>query len=151
VAGRRRHEPPGILGLLDLIEEHRAAFAYDWRTRFHLPLDALDDGRMSLAEACLLLRGLAADPSSHVAAALGGWSHPMSREALIAADTWDLLAAAHSDKKRRTKPYPRPWKSTGPRTSLLRNKRTRSQEEIRAILASRGPQPVEEVTEPDGR
>lgn len=100
-------DPPGILGLLELIEEHPAAFAYDWRTRFRMPTDAIGVG-MSWGEAWLLVQGLSRDPSSHVAAAIAGWRYPMGREALVLADLFDLTHAAHAQK--RAKPYPRPWK-----------------------------------------
>ena len=54
--------------LVDLFEEHRSAFEYDWRTRFHLPLSSVG-GSMTYGEAWRLFSVLAADPSSHAAAA----------------------------------------------------------------------------------
>lgn len=104
----------GILGLLDLIEEHRDALAYDWRTRFHLPLSAIPD-EMAWDEALSLLRVLRSDPSSQFAAAVEGWSHPLSREAAVLMDVWDLEYAKSGSKKRES--YPRPFKTKGSRES----------------------------------
>lgn len=62
---------------------------------------------MSWGEALTLTTVLASDPSSHVAAALGGWSHPMTRTDMTLRDLYDLQ---HMSKaKRKPKPYPRPW------------------------------------------
>ena len=122
-----------------MIEEHRSAFAYDWRARFGLPLDALDDGRMSIVEGCLLLRALLLDPSSHAAAAVAGWDHPWSWEAMVAADAYDVLVAVNSDpKKSSPRPYPRPWRVAD--GELVGSAGGRSPEEIQAVLASLRPQ-----------
>jgi hypothetical protein len=95
---------------------------------------------MSWGEAVHLLSALARDPSSHVAAAIAGWQHPLSREALVLADLLDLTAAAHSSKK--PKPYPRPWSAERkpPRKQVL------TQEQIRAVLERIGPERVEEAS-----
>ena len=61
---------------------------------------------MSWGEAFRLAQRLAADPSSAVGAALAGWDHPASREALILMDLYDAFTAANF---KRAKPYPRPW------------------------------------------
>lgn len=53
---------------------------------------------------------LMGDPSSQVAAALGGWDHPVDRLDMVIRDLYDLqhmVAAAGS--KKTPKPYPRPW------------------------------------------
>lgn len=62
---------------------------------------------MSWGEATRLVGVLAADPSSALCAALAGWEHPFSREALILADLFDVQYA--SKAKRRPQPWPRPW------------------------------------------
>lgn len=66
---------------------------------------------MDWAEAvdlCLILR---ADPSSMLAAAMEGWEHPISREALVLMDLFDLEHAVNSGK-RKPKPHPgRPFRS----------------------------------------
>ena len=62
---------------------------------------------MTWGEAWRLYLILAGDPSSQVAAAIQGWTHPVSREALV---LFDLLDLQHTSKaKRRPSPYPRPW------------------------------------------
>jgi hypothetical protein len=129
-----RGRPPFLLTLLGLIERHRGAFDYDWRTRFHLGVDEMP-ARMGWAEAWRLVQALVVDPSSHVAAAVNGWDFPTTREALTLADLYDAYASATFKKPKR---YPRPWadkdvKRIG-KTSL-------PQAQVRAILASRAPQP----------
>jgi len=78
-----------------------------------MPLTDIPD-RMPWGEAWRLTEVLAADPSAHVAAALGGWAHPASREWLISAEMLDLFVAANTKAGRHPKPYPRPW-DTKPR------------------------------------
>ena len=80
----------GIFRLLGLIRDHRGAVEYDWRTRFALGLRDIDGETMTLPEAGRLATQLLADPSSAIHAAAAGWPHPMSIEALIAADQFDL-------------------------------------------------------------
>jgi hypothetical protein len=91
---------------------------------------------MTWGEAYRLTQQLSIDPSSHVAAALAGWEHPMTREALIAADTYDLTVRAHTPKKRQgsVKPYPRPWDAK----RKARMRPTVSQDQVRAALRARG-------------
>ena len=62
---------------------------------------------MSWGEAIRLTQILAGDPSSHVAAALGGWAHPITRADITMRDLYDAQVASKS--KRKPKPYPRPW------------------------------------------
>lgn len=104
----------GILTLLDLIEQHRGAFEYDWRARFGLPLTCVPD-EMGWAEAFRLTVVLAGDPSSQVAAAFAGWAHPVTRDFLVAADAYDLAARVAAGR-RKPKPYPRPWGDKTKRT-----------------------------------
>lgn len=123
-----------------LIEEHEAAFIYDWRTRFGLPLRSVFDGTLTWHEAWQLTQELFKDPSSHVAAAVSGMRHPWTYESAILADTFDLLVAANTEEKSRgqIKPYPRPFSK---RTEGERSKRPNaSQMEIRKALAERGHQ-----------
>lgn len=101
-------EPPPILTLLDLIEEHRPAFEYEWRARFGCRFDV--PGEMSWGEAWRLTSMLANDPTSHLAASMAGWDHPVSREWMALADLYDAFVMANTDTKKHTpKPYPRPW------------------------------------------
>src|SRR5690606_36817846 len=139
--GVRGHEPGldgalrggvgGILGLLDLIEEHRDAFDYDWRTRFGLSTDVIGT-EMDLREAWSLTRTLISDGTSRIGAAVAGWDRPWSPEAWALADIWDLLAQAYS--KRKLQPYPRP---NAPKPTRF-GKATLPQHHIRAALAARG-------------
>lgn len=101
-----RGDSPPILTLLDLWDEHRGAFEYDWRTRFGAPLDDVPE-RMSWGEAWRLTQELLSDVSSRAGAAVAGWAHPITREWALLADVYDLLAQVNS--KRKPKPYPRPW------------------------------------------
>lgn len=92
---------------------------------------------MSWGEATRLLQVLAADPSSALCAALAGWQHPFSREALILADLFDLQHASKA-KRGRPQPWPRPW-ATGRRRW---GNRRLSIPELRAVLdAQRPPEP----------
>lgn len=59
---------------------------------------------MSWGEASRLIEQLAKDPSSAVAAALGGWDFPISRTTLAVLDLFDLFHQANS--KRTPKPHP---------------------------------------------
>ena len=95
------------MALVGLVDAHRGAFEYDWRARFHLPLTVVGKS-MSWGEAVRLSRELSRDWSSAVAAALAGWDYPLSREAIVMADLYDLQHITKA--KRRPAPYPRPWK-----------------------------------------
>lgn len=86
---------------------------------------------MPYGEAVRLTALLAADPSSHVAAALGGWAHPIARADITLRDLYDLQYA--SKARHRPPPYPRPWDKqparVGDGTSM-------SVEQYRAMRAS---------------
>lgn len=79
----------------------------------------------------MLVRMLMADTNSWLQAAVAGWDHPVSREWIIAAQSFDLAHAAAS--KHRPKPMPRPWPDT---KNKIGGKKTvrRSIEDVRAIL-----------------
>lgn len=104
-----RGEPGGIVGLLELIEEHRAAVRYDWRTRFHRGLDESVPDDIGWSEALDLVRVLRADPSSYTAAALEGWDYPLDRNGWMLADLIDVQGSSKAGKK--WKAYHRPLKS----------------------------------------
>lgn len=90
---------------------------------------------MSWGEAVSLTRMLCQDPTSWVAAAIAGWDHPVSREALMLMDVYDLTVAINTDhKKSRPKPYPRPW----PDVSRKIAKSALTQEETLAALRFAG-------------
>jgi len=104
----RWRDAGGIRELVELIDEHQGPFEYDWRTRFHLPLSVVGES-MSWGEARRLVTQLCLDPSSHVAAALLGWSYPVSHEWLVGVSVRQLTAAAHFKDPA---PYPVPWESS---------------------------------------
>lgn len=111
--------------------EHRAAFEFDWRARFHVPLHKVGTKAMRWGEAYRLASVLARDPASAVAAAVAGWDYPISRDALVLADLYDLQHAAKA--KRRPKPYPRPWGNKDRKHSGTGRYTT---DELRAVLAA---------------
>jgi len=131
--------PGKIRAVLQLIEDHPVEAAYDWRTRFGLPVGAIFDGRMTWDEAYDLARGLLADPTSRLAAARSGWDHPLSREAMTLADLYDLTVAANSDRRKgKPKPYPRPFKPKGKGSQHATAAPTVTQAQIDAALRARG-------------
>lgn len=126
----------GICGLLDLIEEHKAALRYDWRTRFGRGLDESVPAEIGWDEALDLIRVLRSDPSSMLAAAIEEWAYPLSRTDAILADMWDLSYAKAGAKKRET--YPRPFKQKHDTTQRFGKTEGRSREEIVKILQAHG-------------
>jgi len=138
VAGRVR-DRGGILGLLDLIDASRGAFEYDFRTRFREPLDIIGES-MGWGEAMRLVRILLDDPSSAVAAARAGWKYPISREALILMDHFDVTVMAHSDpKKNKAKPHGgRPFEIERRDIQKFGNTGGRTRAEVVAILNGMG-------------
>lgn len=120
----------GIFGLLDLIEEHRAALSYDWRTRFGKGLDSIPS-EIGWSEARDLVRILRLDPSSQLAASVEGWAHPLDRQGWMLADLIDIQGTAGSGKK--WKPYPRP-SDAKPDSHRHGNAAGRSPEEVKELL-----------------
>lgn len=95
----------GIFRLLRVVAQHRGAVEYDLRFRFRLGLR--DVGHtVSIFEVARLMAIVQADPSSATAAAVEGWTHPISREALILMDIFDLDMAAATGGKGKQKPHP---------------------------------------------
>lgn len=94
--------------LLDLIEEHRSAFAYDWRTRFGLSHSAIGEA-MSFGEAWMLTLELVRDPSSHVAASVNGMQFPVTREWLAVRAMVDNFVAVKTQKRPRLSLLPDPF------------------------------------------
>lgn len=93
---------------------------------------------MSLAEAARLTVILRADPSSAMTAAVEGWTHPVSREAAVLMDLWDLEHAKAGPKRRAE--YPRAWK---PSHEVRRrgDAAGRTPEEVKALLREHFGQP----------
>lgn len=69
-----------------------------------------------------------------LAAALEGWEHPVSREALVAMDLFDLMHTVNSKKT----PKPHPGRPGKPERDKQRMGKTggRSPEQVKAILAA---------------
>lgn len=110
MAGRLGGLRGGILTLLDLIEKHRAAFDYEWRTRFGLELVGSLPDVVPWAEALRLTRILGQDPTSWLCASINGWDSPASIEFGALADLFDLQGKRTPWKRgSKPKPYPRPW------------------------------------------
>lgn len=101
-----RYKPGGIIAVVGLIDDHTAAFVYDFRHRFGLGLSDLGN-TIPWAEVVYLVSVLLRDPSSWLQVSINKWHHPISYEWAQNAATYDLLAQVHS--KRKPKPYPRPW------------------------------------------
>lgn len=122
----------GIWALLELLDEHRGALQYDFRARFQLSVDTIGEG-VDWEESVNLVRILRADPSSMTAAALEGWDHPISREAAVLMDLFDL---EHSSKaKKKPKPHPgRPWKQGGGEVKKHGDRAGRTREQVLALL-----------------
>jgi len=131
-AGCRRG---GSLKLRELIEEHPAELAYDFRSRFGLSSDEIGH-TVTLREAVMLTSVLLRDPSSWTQAAQARWDYPVSREWIVATHSYDLLAMVNSGKGNKPKPYPNPF----PQKDVTRiGKTTRSPEEVRRLLAKMNP------------
>lgn len=120
----------GSVQLLELIEEHPAELAFDFRSRFGLSIESIGT-TVSLRECLLLLNVLLRDPTSWLQAARNGWEYPVSREWIVGSHTYDLLAAVNSGKGKKPKPYPNPF----PNKNVTRLGNTeKSVDEVRAIL-----------------
>lgn len=131
----------GSWWLFGVLRDHRGAVEYDISTRFpnRCPLGLRSVGvTITLMEMARLLQIVRADPSSALAAAVEGWDHPVSREAAILMDLWDLEAAKSGIKQPPT--YPRVWKVTGP-SEQYGDAAGRSPEEVKALLRERFGQP----------
>ena len=125
----------GILKLRELIEEHPAEFAYDFRSRFGLSYQDIGD-KVSYLEAILLVSILLKDTSSWLQSVLSGWDYPVSREWIVAAHSYDLQALAHSGRGKKPKPYPNPFPS---KERIRVGKTNLTNAEVRALLAKMNP------------
>ena len=96
--------------LLDLIEGHRSAFEYDWRTRFSVGLHSIGSSVMSWGEAFRLALILIADPSSQVGAATGGLAQPVSREYVALQILVDNAVQQAAKRRAQLRTLPDPFK-----------------------------------------
>lgn len=124
----------GILKLRELIEEHPAEFAYDFRSHFGISYTDIG-GDVTWIEAIYLVAVLLRDPASWLQAAKNDWDYPVSREWLVATHTFDLHAAINS--KNKPKPYPTPWGD--PNTQRLKSKKPQDRSSVLAKLALMNP------------
>jgi hypothetical protein len=86
-------------------------------------------------EAWHLVSSLMADPTSWLQAAVSGWSFPVTREWMIAADKFDMDASAATPRgRRRPKAYPRPWPDKKVTKLGGKNGKRRTAAEVIAIL-----------------
>lgn len=92
--------------VLGILEDHTAAFVYDFRHRFGLGLGDLGN-TIPWAEVVYLVAVLLRDPTSWLQVSVNKWHHPVSYEWAALAAQYDLHAQVNS--KRKPKPYPRPW------------------------------------------
>ena len=116
----------GILAVLQILEDYKHAFTYDFRFRFGLGLDSLGT-TVPWSEVVSLVSVLMSDPTSWLQTAKNDWQHPITYEWSIAAATYDLLAQVNSKKK--PKPWPRPWSEP---STVRKGRNTRK--DARAIL-----------------
>ena len=99
-------KPGGILKVLEIIEDHREGFIYDFRSRFSLGL--ADVGTTApWDEVVLLVTVLLRDPTSWLHTSVANWAHPISYDWPVLASMYDLHAQVNS--KGKPKPFPRPW------------------------------------------
>jgi hypothetical protein len=105
-----RHTTGGILKLREIIAEHTSEIAYDFRNRFNLSIFDVGD-EFTWLEAVHLVAILLRDMASWTHASVVEWDYPVSREWIVSAHTYDLLAAVNTKKK--PKPYPAPWPEVG--------------------------------------
>lgn len=90
---------------------------------------------MPWPEAVDLARVIHADPSSATAAAALGWDYPLSREALVLLDLFDLQHAANASKK--PKPHPMRPKGSTKQSNRYGNVGGRSITQVKALLQQR--------------
>ena len=123
----------GILKLRELIEEHPAELAYDFRSRFGISYRNIGD-QVSWLEAVYLVAVLLRDPGSWLQAVKNEWDYPVSREWLVSAHTYDLHAAVNTKKP---KPYPTPWPDAN--SQRLRSKKPQERTSVIDRLAKMNP------------
>lgn len=125
----------GICELRELIEEHPAEIAYDFRTNFGISITDIGYG-VTYYEAVLLVSILLRSTHSWLQAKLNGWEFPVERQWIVASHTYDLLASVNSGKGKKPKPYPNPF----PKKNVVKSGKTNlSFEEVRAVLDKMNP------------
>ena len=120
----------GILRVLEIIEDHKPAFIYDFRSRFGLGLGDLGTA-LPWSEVVYLVAVLVRDPSSWLQTSLSKWHHPIDYNWAVNVATYDLLAQVNTRKGRKAKPYPRPW----PAGENGQSRKGKARADARAILS----------------
>jgi hypothetical protein len=119
----------GICKLRELISEHTAEFASDFRSKFGISY--LEIGySVSWLEAIYLTSVLMKDPTSWLQASLNEWDYPVSRDWMVLAHLYDLLATVNSKKK--PKPYPSPWPDQN--TKRIGSKKPQKRADVQKVL-----------------
>lgn len=121
----------GICKLRELIDEHPAELAYDFRSKFGLSYQQIGF-EINLLEACLLVAMLLRDPSSWLQAKVNDWKFPVTPEWMITANLLDVTVAVNS--KGKPKPMERPWPSTD--INRIGGNTKHDQNKIREVLDS---------------
>jgi hypothetical protein len=75
------------------------------------------------------------DPSSWIHVAKSGWKYPVSREWMVARDSYDLIARVNS--KQKPKPYPAPWPEQG--TQKIKPSKPQSRRDVLSALDRMNP------------
>lgn len=100
--------PGGILRLLDVVEEHRAALRFDFRDRLGLSLDDLGD-TVRYGEAVALVLGLLETQGTRAHAAARDWAYPLTHDEHMLQLLVELYAAVHRDPKKAPAPQSLGW------------------------------------------
>jgi hypothetical protein len=107
---------------------------YDFRSRFNLsPWDFGE--KITWLDAVYLTAGLFKESDSRLQAAANNWKYPISRQAIILTQIFDLLAMSNS--KRKPKPYPMPWPD--PNKKRLGSNKNQSRNEVIDALKRMNP------------
>lgn len=117
--------------LLELIEEHSAEIAFDFRAKFQLSIEDLGV-KYSYKEAFMLTAILMRDTTSWLQAAVNNWKFPASMEWIMMVQQFDAFVAVNS---KNSKPTPMPWQSP-----IRSGKPTVSQEKVREVLDAMRPE-----------
>jgi hypothetical protein len=88
-------------------------------------------------EAILLVSILLQDTNSWAQAAKSEWDYPVSRQWIVQAYTFDLLATVNGGKKK-PKPYPAPWPD--PSVNKIGSTKKRSDADVRRLLKMMNPE-----------
>lgn len=103
--------PGGIFELLDFVEEHWTAIAFDLRDRFKISIEAVTSGELLFGESIALVEGLMAEQGTRTHAAVAGWAWPMTRAEHFAQMQLAAFLNVHRDRDKHPAPmsFPVPW------------------------------------------